>query len=262
MKDQISEMESDMVLYENYIHKDAGRAYLEAAKEAWNAYVSVTDSVVAMSREGNNADAQALLEGQGQTAFGELGSRMNALVQYNVEESQKSAAKINSTYIFSIVFMVAFAAAAIIVGGMILQPLFDKLKALLRVNTEAASWTLFGRLRTVFLFMIVCSVQPAESLINALKMWKNAFVFNPWVLVDGSLFQLGLDRIDFWVMVFGLLLLFVVSKYQQRGSVRETIAKQNLAFRWLLWLGLFVAVLLFGMYGEGYNPADFIYGGF
>lgn len=150
----------------------------------------------------------------------------------------------------------------VIVGGMILQPLFDKLKALLRVNTEAASWTLFGRLRTVFLFMIVCSVQPAESLINALKMWKNAFVFNPWVLVDGSLFQLGLDRIDFWVMVFGLLLLFVVSKYQQRGSVRETIAKQNLAFRWLLWLGLFVAVLLFGMYGEGYNPADFIYGGF
>lgn len=151
---------------------------------------------------------------------------------------------------------------AVIVGGMILQPLFDKLKALLRVNTEAASWTLFGRLRTLLLFVAVCSVQPADSFLNALKMWKNAFVFNPWVFVDGSLYTLGLDRIDFWIMIFGLLVLFVVSKYQQRGSVREIIAKQNLAFRWLLWLALFMVVLLFGMYGESYQPADFIYGGF
>lgn len=119
MEERISEMESDMALYESYIHKDAGKAYLEAAKEAWNSYVSVTGSVVSLSREGNSADAQALLEGQGQTAFDELGNKMSALVQYNVEESQKSAVKINSTYIFSIVFIVAFAVAAVIVGGMI-----------------------------------------------------------------------------------------------------------------------------------------------
>lgn len=151
---------------------------------------------------------------------------------------------------------------AVIAGGKILQPVFNKIKTLLRINTEAASWTLFGRLRTVFLFMVLFSVQPAAGLLNALRMWKNAFVFNPWVFVDGSLYQLGLDRIDFWIMIFGLLLLFVVSKYQQKGSVRETIAKQNLVFRWMLWIGLLMAVLLFGMYGEGYNPADFIYGGF
>ncbi len=119
MEERISEMESDMALYESYIHKDAGKAYLEAAKEAWNSYVSVTGSVVSLSREGNGADAQALLEGQGQTAFDELGNKMSALVQYNVEESQKSAVKINSTYIFSIVFIAVFAVAAVIVGGMI-----------------------------------------------------------------------------------------------------------------------------------------------
>ena len=119
MEERISEMESDMALYESYIHKDAGKAYLEAAKEAWNSYVSVTGSVVSLSREGNGADARALLEGQGQTAFDELGNKMSALVQYNVEESQKSAVKINSTYIFSIVFIAVFAVAAVIVGGMI-----------------------------------------------------------------------------------------------------------------------------------------------
>ncbi len=119
MEAQISEMESDIVLYENYIHEDAARAYLTAAKEAWSSYLSVTGNVVEMSRSGKDADAQALLEGQGQTAFEELGDKMDALVQYNVQESQKSAARINSTYIFSIIFIIAFAVAAVIVGGMI-----------------------------------------------------------------------------------------------------------------------------------------------
>ncbi len=150
----------------------------------------------------------------------------------------------------------------IIVGGMILQPFFDKLQALLQVNKEAGSWILFRRLRTFLLFIITCSIQPANSLMSALKMWKNAFVYNPWILVDGSLYKLGLDRLDFWVMIFGLMILFIVSKYQQKGSVREIIARQNLVFRWILWLGLFIVVLLFGMYGEGYDPAEFIYEGF
>lgn len=150
----------------------------------------------------------------------------------------------------------------VIVGGMILKPVFDHLKKWLRVNTQAESWTIFGQIRTFLLFALVCSVQPAESLSTALKMWKNSFDYNPWVLMDGSLFRLGLDQPDFWVLVFGLILLFIISQYQQKGSVRSMIAKQNLVCRWMLWIGLFIAVLLFGFYGEGYNPADFIYGGF
>ena len=151
---------------------------------------------------------------------------------------------------------------SIIVGGLILQPLFQQLQKLFQVNTHVFSWKLFGRLRTFLLFTIVGSVQPAGSLGEALRMWKHSFTYNPWVLVDGSLYRLGLDRIDFWIMVWGLVLLLLVSSLQQRGSVRKMIGEQNLAFRWALWIGLFVAVILFGMYGEGYDPADFIYGGF
>lgn len=105
-------------------------------------------------------------------------------------------------------------------------------------------------------------MQRALSLSNGIIMWKNAFDYNPWVFVDGSLYKLGLDALDFWVMIFASFVLMFVSHTQQRGSVRAIVAKQNLVFRWFLYLALFVAVLLFGMYGEGYNPADFIYGGF
>jgi D-alanyl-lipoteichoic acid acyltransferase DltB (MBOAT superfamily) len=149
-----------------------------------------------------------------------------------------------------------------IVGGLILAPVFKRLTAFLRIDTGAWSWTLFARLRTACLFTLSVSFGRASSLTTGFKMWRRAFEWNPWIWVDGSLYNLGLDRLDFWVMVFGMAALFVVSKFQQSGSIREKVAGQNIVFRWTVYLGLFVAVLLFGMYGQGYNPADFIYGGF
>lgn len=119
MKDLAAEMESDMVLYEGYIRSNAGRDYLSAVKEAWNAYLAATKPVVEMSRGGNGAEAQDLLEGQGQAAFGELDTKLKEMVQYNVEQSQKSANKIYTTYLFAMVLMIAFAVGAVIVGGMI-----------------------------------------------------------------------------------------------------------------------------------------------
>ena len=149
-----------------------------------------------------------------------------------------------------------------IVGGLILEPAFKRLTEALRVDTEAWSWLLFQRLRTAALFTLSVSFGRASSLSGGFKFWRRAFAYNPWVFFDGSLYKLGLDRLDFWALIFGLFLLFVVSSFQGKGSVREKIEQQNLVFRWALWLGLFAAVLLFGMYGEGYNPSDFIYGGF
>lgn len=119
MDELLSDMEEDMRLYENYIRKDAGRTYLTEVREKWDAYRSSTQDVAEMSRAGNDEEAQALLEGQGQIEFGALDTKLNEMVQYNVQESQKSAAKINSTYLFSMILMLAFAAVAIIVGGMI-----------------------------------------------------------------------------------------------------------------------------------------------
>jgi FtsH-binding integral membrane protein len=75
--------------------------------------------------------------------------------------------------------------------------------------------------------------------------------------------KLGVAREDFNVIICGLVTVTVVSMLQKRyGSVRRLIAKQNTAFRWAVYLALLFSVLIFGRYGPGYNPADFIYGGF
>ena len=59
------------------------------------------------------------------------------------------------------------------------------------------------------------------------------------------------------------LVLLSVSLMQESGiRVRETLAKQNLYFRWVIYLGALFSLILFGVYGLNYNAADFIYRGF
>lgn len=150
-----------------------------------------------------------------------------------------------------------------IVGGQLLEPVFKIIIRILKINTECFSWTLFQRIRTFFLFAASVSFGRALSLATGVKMWRAALHWNPWILVDQqSLYSLGLDRQNFWVMIYGLLIFLIISMLQQKGSIREMLTKQNLVFRWIILLVTIFSVLIFGCYGPGFNAADFIYGGF
>ena len=74
---------------------------------------------------------------------------------------------------------------------------------------------------------------------------------------------MGLDRKDFWVLCFSIIILFIVSFMQERGiKIREQLSKQNLIFRWIIyWIAIF-GILTFGIYGPEYDATQFIYFGF
>ncbi len=64
-------------------------------------------------------------------------------------------------------------------------------------------------------------------------------------------------------MAIGIVVLLIIGILQEMGvSIRESLAKQNILFRWGLILLLLAAVLVFGAYGEGYDASAFIYGNF
>lgn len=118
-------------------------------------------------------------------------------------------------------------------------------------------------LRTFFLVCIGDLFFRAASLGDAFAMLgESVRVWNPQILWDGSLLQLGLDGIETAVAVVSLLLLWAVSLRQRKEAVRESIAKKALPLRWILWYALLFAVILLGYYGPGYSAAEFIYQGF
>ncbi|MDE7262909.1 MAG: hypothetical protein K2N78_12745 [Oscillospiraceae bacterium] len=151
-----------------------------------------------------------------------------------------------------------------IAGGMLLDPVFKKIISLMRIDTGTWSWSLFQRVRSFCLFAAAVSFDRRESFMAGLRAWKTVFTdWNPWVLFDGTLMRLGLDGKDIAVCAFALGAMLVVSMLQERlGSVREVLARQNLVFRWLVYIALVLAVVVLGRYGPGYDAAAFIYAGF
>ena len=55
----------------------------------------------------------------------------------------------------------------------------------------------------------------------------------------------------------------VVSLLQEKGyRLRESLDRQNIVFRWVVYLTAVYAVIIFGVYGIGYDATSFIYQGF
>ena len=98
--------------------------------------------------------------------------------------------------------------------------------------------------------------------------WKTAYIMlkkinKKFLSSIGKLIESGaIDKKDFIVLIISLFILYLLERASQRIKVREKIAKFYLPFRWFLYILLVQIIVLFGIYGEGYNPANFIYMGF
>ncbi len=171
---------------------------------------------------------------------------------------------------FKYIFGVGIYMGVIIILSDILQPVFGKIIQITRINTECFSYRLFTRIRTFIIFTIGNSFFRASSAGDGFRMWYLAFSrFNPWILFNGALYNLGLDRREAGIVVLGLILLFIVSYFQHREEIRgsgqsagDLIMRQNILFRLMVFSALFAMIIVWAHYGSTFNAQDFIYGGF
>lgn len=145
--------------------------------------------------------------------------------------------------------------------GMQFEDLFRKVEKKFNINTKCFSWDLFRMIRTFTLVVLAKIITSATSLRTMVYMFKSLFTkFNPWILVDGSIFELGLSSKSVILLVFALLLLLVVSILQECGiHLREKLEEQNIWFQWSIILGGIFLILIFGLYGPGFSASEFIY---
>lgn len=124
-------------------------------------------------------------------------------------------------------------------------------------------YRLFQILRTLLLMSCLRSFDCYRDVPLTFRMFGSMFTGGNWhILWDGSLLALGLSALDYGILVAGLVLLASVSLVQRKGSVRERIAAKAYPVRFAVWFGLFLAVLLMGAYGVGYDASQFIYNQF
>ena len=152
--------------------------------------------------------------------------------------------------------------AIIIVASQMLQPVWDGLNTKLKIKTESRIWKIWQVLRTFTLMAVGKCITRALSVGIGFQMLANGLHF----IGDGylaSLLELDIGIGDLIMSFVAMLVLLGVSLVQERGVViRDWLAEAPLAKRWAILIIGILSVVVFGVYGAGYDAGAFIYNGF
>lgn len=150
----------------------------------------------------------------------------------------------------------------IIICSTLLKKKYVVLRQKFNINEKSREWKVFQLIRTFIVAAFIPKIFTlTDSVSSAWGMLKNMFSeFNIWVFFDQSLYTYGLDRPDFWLAILAMILVLGVSLLKERGiQIRESIAGKNIVLRWTIYYMAIFSIIIFGIYGEGYDASDFVY---
>ncbi len=147
--------------------------------------------------------------------------------------------------------------------GFCLKPVRDKLCKMFKINRDGFSHRLIKVAITFVLVDIAWIFFRVTDFQAALYMVSHLFEFTPWVLADGSLYALGLDRPNV-LLLFVSIGVLIASDIASAGGIciREKILSQELWLRWIICIAAVVFVVTCGIWGPGYDETGFIYAQF
>lgn len=148
----------------------------------------------------------------------------------------------------------------IIAISSLLKPLFDWLIKMTHIHTKTKIFSLFQILRTFWITCIGCIIFRADNLSAAWNIFLKSFEwFKLPVNPLGELLTFGLNLNNYIVLAIALFILLIVDIMQEHMVVREWVAKRNLILRCSLYVAAFAIIIIFGVYGPGMNPSQFVY---
>lgn len=150
--------------------------------------------------------------------------------------------------------------AALLIGSKVFENTFQNINHRLHINTEKFGFQLWQMLRTFILCCIGRIFFRAQGFMVSLSLIKQMITNTSLSALAGcDLASFGLDWSHIAVAVFSMIVLLVVDILQEKMPLRETLGQKNIFLRWVLIFGCLFAVLLFGIYGPGYDASNFIY---
>ncbi len=145
--------------------------------------------------------------------------------------------------------------------GEILQPVRDKVVSVLRLNRSSIGHKLikgiitFALIDFSWIFFRANGYRESLAIIQSMLTYKN-----PWILIDGSLYNCGLDSKNFGLMILCIAVIVFADILKKRGiKVRSVIAQQDYWCRYLVLIFAICFILIFGIWGSGYDVTGFIY---
>ena len=156
-----------------------------------------------------------------------------------------------------------FMSAFYMVVGQITMPYRVKFCEKLHISRETFGFKMLQRFITFGLIAPLVNIFSVGSLKAAAVYFRQFFSeWNPWVLFDGTLTQMGMSGTDWLVCAIGGTILLVVSALRENGYDCKFVIRQNPLFRITIAMTLFFAIMIFGIYGAQFSASAFVYAGF
>lgn len=146
--------------------------------------------------------------------------------------------------------------------GDLLMPVRKKVAEITKMKTDTESYKLTQVFVTFCMTTFAWIFFRATTIEDALAYITRIFTrWNPWVLFDSSLYQLGINRFQANILLVALVIMILVDLVREKKQERvdEFLSRQNLWFRWLFLLLMIVMVVVYGAYGQAYDAKQFIY---
>lgn len=146
-----------------------------------------------------------------------------------------------------------------VIGDMTVE-IREKICRFLELDEVSYGARLRKRFITVCLIEFAWLFFRANGIGEAFEMIKRLFTgWNPWILTDGTLYQVGLDIWDFLIIIAGSVCIGWISSVNCKKDLHQVFLRQSWLFRSLLILLMLVIWYLFGIYGPEFDAAEFIY---
>ncbi|MBR0164233.1 MAG: MBOAT family protein [Lachnospiraceae bacterium] len=146
----------------------------------------------------------------------------------------------------------------------LLQGIFSVIETLLRKKDKAVSffWQIAGRVLTFagifcsWFFFGIHTLSDVPKYIQ--RMWTAR---DPGFTFEAEMIEIGMGMTELKLALLFLVpvVVFDILIYRADTSFAEAIARWPYVFRYLLFYVLIVVILVFGIYGAGYDAAGFMY---
>jgi len=142
------------------------------------------------------------------------------------------------------------------------EPLYERFHN--KFDLKGRFWyRLFQVGRTFWLMSFLRTLDVYTGVGTTFRMYASVFtVWNLPELFQGGLMQLGLTIADYVVLIFAVGLMLFVSLKSRAGSISMSLNAKPMPVRYAAYFLVFIAVLVFGAYGVGYDASQFIYSQF
>ena len=150
----------------------------------------------------------------------------------------------------------------IIMLSILMQPLFDGAVDKLRIKRTNPVFIGFQIFRTLLVVLVGYVFDVAPSFAEGMRTLSEFFTGQNIPQAYEQLSKIPLIAHDYAIIALGGIVILIASLIQEHHpdtDIRHMLDQKSYATRFIvLYIGV-MAVVIFGIYGSGYNAADFVY---